>query len=396
MGKPILRGGLVDEASPMWIIQRKEQTDPFALELNKRMPMLPPPVSKALQAKMDSVPFLRGGVDDADFSFPKRQPELSPGFRLEVSRINRPPVPPTMFLWPAFDPVRQPVPGTLLPSLAPDEANRISREMDRQVFSGRRSDGDFDLHGRLYRPNNASAEIDGELRRESGASSDIYGQLRKVSNPQVRPDVSAEMADQQARAKRMSDKQAETVSSELTAVFRRIPNAPADLEVSGKLLAPDSEDGISWDAWYKGIARLSEPLLGAFVERSGGPSGSNTVSITVLSDHHLSVSLVSGGNKIFDVAIMRAYRQLDGNRALAFPSGSHRTRVTFLADNKHDAAGAVSDVSTQTCVGDTEPLLLRDRDKAVLRKSTVQRRSLTAAKATKVSRTKSKPRKKTI
>jgi hypothetical protein len=90
------------------------------------------------------------------------------------------------------------------------------------------------------------------------------------------------------------------------------------------------------------------------VESCNGPAGEDTVRITVRKDCRVFVALEKQSNPEFDRAVLKAYRKLDGNRSLAFPAGSSRSEVTFLADSNHLVEGLVSCVTTETCRGDTE------------------------------------------
>jgi hypothetical protein len=97
----------------------------------------------------------------------------------------------------------------------------------------------------------------------------------------------------------------------------------------------------------------SQPILKE-VRESGAPSGTNTVEITVLPNHHLTVRLTQPGNAAFDRAMLKAYQSLDGNPALEYPPGSRRSSIIFLIDNKHKETGVPSSVRSQTSVGDKE------------------------------------------
>jgi hypothetical protein len=132
----------------------------------------------------------------------------------------------------------------------------------------------------------------------------------------------------------------------------RMPQA-VDVESAKE---PDEELIVEWDAWHKRFAQLAKtPLLKA-VNQCGNPSGSNTLEITVSPDHHLNVKLSQPSNGKFDQAILQAYKSLDGNPSLEYPTGSKRTSITFLIDNKHTEAGVAGDVNSQTTTGDREVL----------------------------------------
>lgn len=186
-------------------------------------------------------------------------------------------------------------------------------------------------------------------RRSSGA---VSGHMMVPPN-MVPDDIDVTIRNQQAAAQAQLAKQSRVASTAISLIFRK--QTAFNAEVTGRLLSgADGTQGINWDNWYARVAKLSEPLISQEVEASGGPGGTNTVSLTITADHHISVRLLSGGSAPFDAAIIRAYRKLDNNKSLAFPAGSRRKEVTFLADTAHDAPGVVSTINTQTFVGDRE------------------------------------------
>lgn len=377
--KPLLKGGAVDETSPMWIIQRRGPSAIIDMELSRRAPMLAPSLPGALQGRVDQSAPLQGQLNARDFILPTSVDQ--PKFRLRgaVDRGDLLRLPAMNFIPPmtAPDAPTQPVLGARTPSLSPTDSDRVSREINLELSRAPGWGAAGLAHGRgpLENPvgerefnmpsdaggqSAASAEIRGKLLKPAlNSTADIDGQLRRANSLPTVPDVEGVLRAQQAIAKPALDKQAVAAATEIRAVFRRAPQTPADLEVSARLMKPDVDNAISWDAWYARVAKLAEPLLAGAVEGRGGPSGTNTVSITVQANHRVSVDLVNGDNAAFDAAIMHAYRGLDKNLALAFPAGSHRTEVIFLADNNHLAPGDVSGVTTQTCVGDSE--ILRKR-----------------------------------
>lgn len=369
----LLRGGAVERASQLWIIQRSGASLLFDAELNRRGVSVPTAARQELGAQIkDSAP-LQGEVNDTAWILPETKASGSGLLRGQLSRWVDLLPPGLNWRHPIFDPGSQrwPVPGVQTPSLPREKSDKISREIDTEIGRARNPagmgwresgwgagpglEGQFMMPADNHGQGAASAEIEGELRKKgTRATSEIDGQLKGASRWSSVVDVEAELRAQQASAKPMLDKQSGLAASALRAVFRRIEPPAADLETYGRRITRDAEGAVLWDAWYARVAEKAEPLLVRAIEGCGGPGGSNTVSVTVRRDHHVSVKLVHGGNASFDAAIVRAYRGLDGNPALAFPAGSRRTEVTFAADNNHVAPGGVSGVSTDSCRGDVE------------------------------------------
>ncbi|MBX9719816.1 MAG: hypothetical protein K2X81_00335 [Candidatus Obscuribacterales bacterium] len=142
--------------------------------------------------------------------------------------------------------------------------------------------------------------------------------------------------------------------------LRRLPSPDMPTGLSaGKALELDAKTAVEWDAWHAHFAELArDPILKA-VNKAGNAAGADTVEITVRRDHHVTVRLSQKANTAFDQAIVAAYQSLDGNPALEFPSGSRRSSVSFLIDNKHADSGTPSVVKSQTSVGDKEIFRLR-------------------------------------
>jgi len=369
---PLLRGGAIEQSSPLLIIQRSQKSIQFEAELRKRSSMIDSSVYREMQGQIDRSAPLQAELNATNWLLP-RNPRDSRYLQGELDSDDRYNIPRLNFLQPQLDPnlQRQPVLGLRSPSLSPHKSNQVSGEIESELARNKpvgirygeptfrtspTIERQFDIPVANYGPSAASTSIEANLRNQATRSSaEISGQLKGATRPTAVPDIEGELRAQQAIAKPMLDKQRAIASTQITAVFRRMPQPQADLETDARLLLNrDSESAINWDAWYARVAKLSEPLLVSAVEGSRGPEGANTVSITVKANHHLSVSLIDGGNAAFNAAIMRAYRGLDGNPGLAFPAGSHRAEVTFFADNDHIAPGNVSGVSTQSCIGDTE------------------------------------------
>lgn len=138
--------------------------------------------------------------------------------------------------------------------------------------------------------------------------------------------------------------------------LRKIPPADAQMAKAEARVPQDSSEVIAWDAWHAKFARLARlPLLNS-ISKAGNPSGQNTVEITVTPDHRVSAKVTTPGNAAFDRAVLNAYRSLNGNPELAYPSGSRRTSIAFLIDNEHKSAGTPTGVNSQTSIGDQEIL----------------------------------------
>jgi hypothetical protein len=135
----------------------------------------------------------------------------------------------------------------------------------------------------------------------------------------------------------------------------RIPSASKD-EPAGN---GDTASVIEWDRWHAHFAKLARDPILKCLKKSGYPSGANTVEITVQADHKVSARLAKAANSGFDQAMLQAYKSLDRNPTLEFPTGSRRAAITFLIDNKHSGNGVPSEVKSQTSVGDKE--ILRSR-----------------------------------
>lgn len=172
----------------------------------------------------------------------------------------------------------------------------------------------------------------------------------------------AELTAEMERAKKHAQiavKQAKPAMDMILTSMRQVPSmhfpTAAEAEAEKELDGPES---IKWDKWHSHFAELaSNPILKA-VAAAGNPSGSNTVEITVMPNHHIDVRLTQSGNSEFDKAIVRAYQSLDQNSELAYPAGSRRSAVTFLIDNKHTGLGVPTGVKSQTSI-DTEVLRQR-------------------------------------
>lgn len=371
---PVLRGGLVEQASPLWVIQRRRESMLIESELNKRGDAgIPNAALSERTAQIDTLEPLKAEVSDSKWllvpEFPTLDTRHLRGYLSAHDPCNlwRPNIAEPMY----DDRMQHPV-YSCFPTLPPSQPSMADRQIESELASAQHPTAITfprfphpsarSVYPRLLTPScsdaqpKASAEIEAALRnRPRTSTTGIDAQLQKAHAQAHVPDVDAELRAQQASARPLLDKQAGLAAAQIKAVFRRLPSTSVDLETYAKLLNRDPDSAISWDPWYAHVAAVAEPLLVHAVESCGGPAGSNTVEITVLRNHHVTVTLVHGGNTSYDNAILRAYRRLDGNRALAFPKGSCRAEVSFAADNTHIAAGEVSSVDTQPCIGDTEP-----------------------------------------
>jgi hypothetical protein len=105
-----------------------------------------------------------------------------------------------------------------------------------------------------------------------------------------------------------ADAQLARAQSEMEAVFKHA-TVPTDVPPAGSEGAAEST--ISWDRWYAGIAKASEPRILRAVAKRGNPAGFNTISLTVWPNHHIAVSLIQGHDPDFDAATLKAYSSLD-------------------------------------------------------------------------------------
>lgn len=176
----------------------------------------------------------------------------------------------------------------------------------------------------------------------------------ELSHARHKQQTVADEIDRQKRIARNEVSAAQPGMDALLTTVRKITDVrmPASQEL-GNGGAASSYD-ILWDEWHARFARLArQPLLDA-LSKNANPSGVDTVSITVTRDHHLNVKVVKESNNNFDDAMLHAYNALDGNSGLEFPSGSLRSSVSFLIDNKHEVPGSASKVESVTSIGDKE------------------------------------------
>jgi len=362
----VLRAGAAEEASPVTAVQKKggslsadltmmkPQIDPnasreFAAEASRRQQLMDPRRASAEMAAelARQKPVLRGNAfaampPMADFN--RMLPNLDrmpPNFNTMVPVLARMAVPAG----------RKPEVPEYIP-VDPESARALKAGLARPRSQ---------LNGRILQPTApyAGREIDAELARAKeqssaqtvGIHSLVNAELLRAKQQTV-PDIDTEVKAQLARSKPYMDAAIAAGKSELEAVFRRPATLDTDARIIGRSGSMDST--ISWDRWYAGIAKLSEPRLVDALEKHHNPSGSNSILITVWSNRRLTVSLVQGHNTEFDAAILEAYGSLDGKAQLAFPTGSCRQQVSFFIDNKHNIQGAVSSVDSQPFVGDKE------------------------------------------
>lgn len=174
------------------------------------------------------------------------------------------------------------------------------------------------------------------------------------------PDASSNLKGELAHAKTQAQLAVRNAQPAMNAVLTnlhtvgdlKLPSgAEPELAVEG-----DASSIIKWDEWHADFAKLANKPILSEVNKAGNPQGTNTVEITVRSNHQLSVRLAKPGNEVFDQAILNAYRSLDGNPSLQYPAGSRRSAITFFIDNQHEEEGAPSSVKNKTSVGDQEIL----------------------------------------
>jgi hypothetical protein len=176
--------------------------------------------------------------------------------------------------------------------------------------------------------------------------------IAKLKTPSE-PDLQAEV-ERAKKLGRETVRQAQPVMDAILTCLHKNPTYRMPTASNG---APPVEEDpsivLEWTKWHVNFARLAhDPILKAIGE-SGNPAGNDTVEITVLPNHQVTVSLAKSSNRAFDQAMLKAYQSLDGNSDLAYPAGSRRISVTFSIDNKHDRTGAPSDVKSDTA-GDKE------------------------------------------
>lgn len=319
-----LEGGVEDQASPLNVLQRKNQPAPAG---TSQSPILVP-VLKELQAELSKAR-LNGRVDDSDY-------KLVPKFVPQVPRI---------------DTARGAIPRAQISKtnqpLSPDAQEALQAEL-RKV-----RDNNIDIRFGIAPqfPVGSFPVVPGSrapLTQSEEAS--LRGELLRA-NSRPSTNLQLDVNGQLMRSKALVDKQMSEVSAQLRSVLRSVK--PASDRIVAGVLMPRAEE-IAWDAWYQQVARLSEPRLLKCLEDQGNPSGTNTLEITVTANRVLTAKVSNASNPAFDAATIKAYRLLNGRAELQFPPGSRRKQITFFVDNDHELAGTVSDVLTTPCSGDRE------------------------------------------
>lgn len=135
-------------------------------------------------------------------------------------------------------------------------------------------------------------------------------------------------------------------------LFGTVKKRPDSL--SAVALPMSAEESISWDKWYLNLNALVNPKLIECMESNDNPAGKNSIRVTVTATHKLTVELLQPSNKSFDDAILSAYRYLDGNELLVFPSGSKRNSVSIIVESQRKESGPISQVHSNPIVGDKE------------------------------------------
>jgi hypothetical protein len=100
----------------------------------------------------------------------------------------------------------------------------------------------------------------------------------------------------------------------------------------------------SWDSWFATFGKLGDARLVSALSRCGNPAGANSVSVTVLQNHQVKVTLIKPSQADFDRATIKAYQSLSGNPELAFPKGSGLHEISFVVDNSHEASGEITGI----------------------------------------------------
>lgn len=193
---------------------------------------------------------------------------------------------------------------------------------------------DSNLNGQLIAAKQAMQAQLKATNRRPDESRDVDAQLRRAQNiaTEVKPQLDALMTN-----------------------ARRLP--PLEDPVIPQMAIPDAaagRDTIIWDKWHANFANLARGPLLTELNKAGSPEGSDTVAITVYSDHHVDVKLYTSSNPKFDKAVMQAYQSLNKSPRLDFPAGSLRRSVSFLIDNKHSSHTSISIVNSKTTKGDKE------------------------------------------
>jgi len=250
---------------------------------------------------------------------------------------------------------RKPVTDTTIIAEKPDLDTDIAllRKKQRQTEITRQRPN-FEVV--FSRTNNNDADLETDARIASHKPAAIHADSAHAQSRQV-----VEQSTDATLSGKKLERDERASLAELTTKADKVARAKAKEEealrarqskLESQTSKPDSK--VSWDNWYAEVSRLCEPLLTDAVDKHGNPAGANCIQITVWRDHHLIAKLVKGQNKEFNDTMLEAYRMLDGNGALEFPSGSKRQKVSFFVDNKHDSTDPVYGVESRSIVGDQE------------------------------------------
>lgn len=123
-------------------------------------------------------------------------------------------------------------------------------------------------------------------------------------------------------------------------------------QVTPRLAKQDQQ--LLWDAWYERVGKECDARFTQELERRGNPIGSCTLQVFVLNDLSIGVTAIARSGEPFTMAALTAYRSMDHNPILQFPSGSKRKQVRFLVRNKQSDEGLVTDIDAERIRGDKE------------------------------------------
>lgn len=192
---------------------------------------------------------------------------------------------------------------------------------------------------------------------ENMAKPNLQIPLKSVDANLIAQTLKGKLAPAQKKAQDLLN-QAQQVMDTILTSMRPVPPIHLSSTPKAEPIPEDEESTvIEWNEWHANFAKLAQDPILKFVNKSGNPSGVNTVQITVSPHQKVVVSLFTkSDNNDFDQAILQAYNSLDGNPALKYPAGSRRPSITFLVDNKHTDSGVASGVTSETSLGDKEIL----------------------------------------
>lgn len=119
------------------------------------------------------------------------------------------------------------------------------------------------------------------------------------------------------------------------------------------VLTPEQET-LLWDQWYARVNDMVCRALSRTLQTHGNPAGSNRIHITVWPNRNLRAEVVQTSNRSFDAAVVEAYRSLDGNSGLTFPSGTQRSVVDYESAHIQEIPAPTAHFDSSTIQGDRE------------------------------------------